>query len=137
MGFLKGLESCMFDQDLYKDSQNSNLLATTTTQNITQIIYLLQVISIFTGGLFSLIPLLINYIYRKNTKDTWLDSHFRWQIQTFWFSSLFYFIGFCFLIIPFIGWILYWPFAFMGTAVIIIRVIKGWLRFSKKLPLNN
>lgn len=126
----------MLDDDHSVDSSQKNSLAPSTTQSMTQIVYLLQIISLFTGGLFALIPLMINYIYRKNTRDNWLDDHFRWQIQTFWFSSIFYLIGSCFLIIPFVGWFISGLFFFLASLIVLVRVIKGWKNFTNKLPPN-
>ena len=42
----------------------------------------------FVFGLPSLIAVFINYLKRGDVKGTWLESHFRWQIRTFWFTLL-------------------------------------------------
>ena len=42
----------------------------------------------FVFGLPSLIAVFINYLKRGDVKGTWLESHFRWQIRTFWFTAL-------------------------------------------------
>src|SRR5688572_25182107 len=67
----------------------------------TQIIYVLHAVSLLTGilgaatiiGAFligwpSIIAVIMNYIKRSEARGTWLDSHFRWQIRTFWFGLL-------------------------------------------------
>jgi len=42
----------------------------------------------FVFGLPSLIAVFLNYLKRGDVKGTWLESHFRWQIRTFWFTFL-------------------------------------------------
>ena len=67
----------------------------------TQAIYALHAFSLLTGiigaatvvGAFltgwpSLIAVILNYVKRSEARGTWLESHFRWQIRTFWFGLL-------------------------------------------------
>jgi uncharacterized membrane protein len=109
----------------------------------TQWIYILQTLSVLIGlltsrsvavrfafGLPSLVALVMNYARRAQARDTWLESHFRWQIRTFWFTWLWllvlWIIAFPLLLIG-IGFII----AMLGMAVIglwvIYRVARGWL----------
>ena len=127
----------MLRNQFFKNSQQSNLPAKSTTQNVSTIIYVLQLISMFTAGMFALIPLLLAYIFRFKNNEEWLDSHFRWQIQTFWFSSIFYFISFVFFIIPFLGWIVAVPSLILATLIILVRSIKGLTRLSSQNPPQN
>ena len=65
--------------------------------NWTQGIYALHAFSLLTGilgaatvvGAFltgwpSIIAVILNYVKRSDVRGTWLESHFRWQIRTFW-----------------------------------------------------
>ena len=67
----------------------------------TQVIYALHAFSLLTGilgaatvvGAFltgwpSIIAVILNYVKRGEARGTWLESHFRWQIRTFWFGLL-------------------------------------------------
>src|SRR3954467_5326543 len=76
----------------------------------TQLIYGLHAFSLLTGilgaatvvGAFltgwpSIIAVILNYLKRGETRGTWLESHFRWQIRTFWFGLLW--IALCVLFI--------------------------------------
>src|SRR5678816_4087297 len=69
--------------------------------NWTQAIYALHAFSLLTGilgaatvvGAFltgwpSIIAVILNYVKRSEVRGTWLESHFRWQIRTFWFGLL-------------------------------------------------
>ena len=68
---------------------------------LTHIIYGLHAIAVLVGvtsaatvaggfvfGLPSLIAVFLNYLKRSDVNGTWLESHFRWQIRTFWFTLL-------------------------------------------------
>src|SRR6187200_3305832 len=67
----------------------------------TKVIYALHAFSLLTGiigtativGAFltgwpSIIGVILNYVKRSDVRGTWLESHFRWQIRTFWFGLL-------------------------------------------------
>ena len=41
----------------------------------------------FLFGWPSIIAVIMNYIYRGDARGTWLESHFTWQIRTFWFAA--------------------------------------------------
>jgi len=123
--------------NFYKNDSQNNLPAKNMTQNISMAVYILQFISIFTGGLFSLVPLFVTYIFRHQAKETWLDNHFRWQIQTFWFGTLFYSFAWLFGLIPFIGWIFSIPLFILASAIVVFRSIRGWKRLNiQKSPQN-
>src|SRR5437868_4610587 len=77
---------------------------------LTHVIYALHAVSLVTGiittatvvGAFltgwpSIIAVILNYVKRRELRDTWLFSHFRWQIRTFWFGALW--VGLCLLFI--------------------------------------
>ena len=58
------------------------------------------------------------------------ESHFRWQIRTFWFTLLWCVVGFCtfWFVVGFVVW---------GVSYIwmIYRIVKGWLRLSEGKPM--
>ena len=68
-------------------NDNSNQVKT-----LTIVIYALQAAS-FIVGLTFLVAVIMNYIKRDDVRGTWLESHFRWQIRTFWFCLLWGLIG--------------------------------------------
>jgi len=114
----------------------------------TQIIYALHAFSLLTGilgaatvvGAFltgwpSIIAVILNYIKRSEVRGTYLESHFSWQIRTFWFALLWLAIGgvlFATVIgIPFA--IVLW----LATGIwVLYRIIRGWLALGsqKELP---
>ena len=110
----------------------------------TQIIYGLHALSLLTGilgaatvvGAFligwpSLIAVILNYAMRGQARGTWLESHFRWQIRTFWFGLLWVVLCGLFIVGTFgIGIIIAWlPLFFVGVWFI-YRVVRGWIALN-------
>jgi len=93
-------------------------------KKITAVVYALQAAS-FLVGISFIAAIIINYIKRPDVQGTWLESHFRWQIRTFWFSLLWGVIGgITFSVV--IGY-----FILIADAIwVIYRIVKGWLRLS-------
>jgi uncharacterized membrane protein len=119
----------------------------------TQIMYLLHAVSIAIGilstalivtafvfGLPSIIAVIMNYARRDQVQDTWLDSHFRWQRRTFWFTLLGLVIAslvFWPLVLIWIGipllWISYLVIGMWAT----YRVAKGWIALNNQRPVSS
>jgi uncharacterized membrane protein len=53
---------------------------------INHVTYALYLFSFFTVGLTWLLAIIINYVKRGDAQGTWLESHFEWQINTFWYG---------------------------------------------------
>ena len=115
----------------------------------TQVIYGLHALSIVTGligastvvGAFligwpSIVAVILNYIKRGEARGTWLESHFRWQIRTFWFGLLWAVLCLGFVVVTLgIGLIVVWiPLAIL-TVWFIYRVVRGWMALSSREPL--
>lgn len=69
-------------------------------RTLTLVLYVLYIIAIFSGGLFAFIALVINYVKRGEMAGTLFESHFTWQIRTFWwylFWNVIAFLPFLFL----------------------------------------
>ena len=71
-------------------------------KGVTTVVYALQAAS-FLFLITLLIGVIINYVKRDDVKGSWLESHFRWQIRTFWFSLLWAIVGFITAVIA--GWL--------------------------------
>ncbi len=96
---------------------------------LTKIIYLLQALGYITG-LSYIAAVIVNYIKIDEVKGTWLESHFQWQIRTFWYSLLWFMLGgITFFII--IGYFI----IVAATFWVIYRIIKGWLRLIDHKPM--
>jgi len=94
-------------------------------RQLTLIVYVLQIASIVVG-ITLIAGVIINYLKRKDVEGTWLESHFRWQIRTFWYSLLWFGVGLALLIVV-IGF-----FVLMALAMwLLYRAIKGWLELEE------
>ena len=101
-------------------------------KTLTAVIYGLYALSMF-AGISAIVAIVLNYIKVDDAKGTWLESHFSWQIRTFWWSLLWAVIGGITWIIL-IGWVV-WGVAYIWF---IYRIAKGWLNLNdgKPMPLN-
>ena len=94
------------------------------------------IVGAFVFGVPSIIAVVINYVKRGEAKGTFLESHFRWQIRTFWYALLWCVVGGV-LFITLVGI----PLAiavFFGAGVwAIYRIIRGWLALRDRKPMYN
>ena len=59
------------------------------------------IIGAFLTGWPSIIAVILNYVKRGDVAGTWLESHFRWQIRTFWYGLLWVVLCIGFIIVTF------------------------------------
>jgi uncharacterized membrane protein len=90
----------------------------------------------FVFGLPSLIAVFLNYLKRSEVNGTWLESHFRWQIRTFWFTAL-WLLAYGLLIITIIGIPVAWILIAVLGLWVGYRVIRGWLALSGVEQVGN
>lgn len=85
------------------------------------------VLTAFLTGWPSLIAVVLNYAKRGDTRGTYLESHFRWQIRTFWFSVLWLTIS-VLIALTLFGL----PVAFIMVCItglwVLYRIVRGLLR---------
>ncbi|MCU7796750.1 MAG: hypothetical protein KZQ75_06435 [Candidatus Thiodiazotropha sp. (ex Myrtea spinifera)] len=93
-------------------------------KTLTTVIYALQAASLLIGITF-LVAVIINYVKRQDVQGTFLESHFTWQIKTFWYGLLWGIIG---LITVFI--VVGYFILLANTIWVIYRIVKGWLRLT-------
>jgi uncharacterized membrane protein len=96
------------------------------------------IVGSFVGGLPSIVAVIMNYARRSATHGTYLESHFRWQIRTFWYALL-WAIVIMMVSAPFMIIIIGFGFAIVGLWALGIwiayRVIRGWLALRDKRPM--
>ena len=90
----------------------------------------------FVFGVPSLIAVILNYVKRGDVRDTWLDSHYRWQIRTFWFTAL-WLLVYGLLIVTIIGIPFAWLLIVMLGLWVAYRVIRGWLALAGRRPVGD
>ena len=103
---------------------------------LTGIIGTATVVGAFLTGWPSIIAVILNYMKRSEVRGTWLDSHFRWQIRTFWYGLLWITLCGAFIIATLgIGLLLVWlPITVVGLWFV-YRIIRGWVTLSDSRPM--
>jgi uncharacterized membrane protein len=103
---------------------------------LTGIIGTATVVGAFLTGWPSIIAVILNYIKRSEARGTWLDSHFRWQIRTFWFGLLWITLCGAFIIATLgIGLLFVWlPIGLVGLWFV-YRIVRGWVTLSDRRPM--
>lgn len=92
------------------------------------------VVTAFLSGWPSIIAVIINYVKRDSVRGTFLDSHFSWQIRTFWWSLLWVVIAGV-LIATFIGIVVGLPLLVLVGLWVIYRIIRGWMALASRSPM--
>lgn len=105
-------------------------------KTITTIVYALQA-GFFLLGVSALVAIILNYVKLDDVRGTWLESHFRWQIRTFWFAVMWIALA-VFLFITIIGL----PFGLLLIVLaglwVLYRVVRGWWALTQRrtLPMD-
>jgi uncharacterized membrane protein len=118
-----------------------------TLVTVTHLVYALHCLSLLIGvttaativgafvfGVPSLIAVVINYIKRWEARGTFLESHFRWQIRTFWFALLWCMLG-GMLFITLVGIPLAMVILLAAGLWAIYRIVRGWLQLRDRKPM--
>jgi uncharacterized membrane protein len=103
---------------------------------VTGIVGAATVVGAFLTGWPSIIAVVLNYVKRSEVRGTWLESHFRWQIRTFWFGLLWVTLCGLFIVATLgIGLLIAWlPLTLVGLWCI-YRIVRGWLRLMDHRPM--
>jgi len=98
-----------------------------------------SVVGAFLFGWPSIIAVILNYVYRGDAEGTWLESHFSWQIRTFWWAAFWSaLIGgislvLMLVLVGFATWIV--GFFLLGIWAC-VRIARGWLRLRRSAPMG-
>lgn len=98
-------------------------------RDLALLVYVLQAVG-FVVGITWIVAVVINYVKIDAARDTWLETHFNWQIRTFWFGFVGWIVGMVTTKIL-IGWLLLAAI----TIWTIYRVVKGWLYLNDRKPM--
>jgi len=102
---------------------------------VTGIITSAAIVTAFLTGWPSIIAVILNYIKRGDVRGTYLESHFTWQIRTFWFTVLWIVVA-GLLIVTLIGIPLAWILIFFIGVWVVYRMIRGSLQLMAKASIN-
>lgn len=127
----------------------NNYIDPNNSKSLTFILYILYIVAIFSAGILAVVALIINYVKLDSVRGTIFESHFRWQIRTFWWYLIWTIIAF----IPFL--FLFFTIdnvnAFTGVAIgglvfciavlfvswiwIVYRAIRGIIALNDNQPV--
>ena len=97
------------------------------------------VVGTFIFGWPSIIAVIINYVKRGDARGTWLESHFTWQIRTFWYAALWAAVVFIVglpLTLVIVGFAI-WAVGLFALGIwAIYRIALGWTRLSARRPVR-
>ena len=99
-----------------------------TNKTLTTVIYGLYASSLLLG-VTMLVAIVMNYVKRDDVAGTWLESHFRWQIRTFWFGLLWCVLGVLTLVL-----VVGFAVLFANFVWFVYRIVKGWIRLNEGWP---
>jgi uncharacterized membrane protein len=97
------------------------------------------VIGAFIFGWPSIIAVIINYVKRSDARGTWLESHFTWQIRTFWFAVLWaclVLVMGALLAVVLVGFAIWIVGLFALGCWAIYRIAAGWLRLNDRRAIG-
>lgn len=92
------------------------------------------VIGSFVGSVPSIVAVVMNYVKRGDARGTWAESHYRWQIRTFWFALLWLVVALL-LILTMVGAPIGFGVLIAVTVWLIYRIARGWLRLLDRQPM--
>ena len=92
------------------------------------------VVTTFVTGWPSIIAVVLNYAKRSEVRGTWLDSHFGWQIRTFWFALLWLVVG-GMVFVTFIGYPVAATIWILTGLSVLYRIARGWMTLSAEKPM--
>lgn len=90
------------------------------------------------GGIVGIVAIIMAHVKRGDAAGTWLASHYRWLIRTFWFSVLWGVVGaiiFVVLLIVLIGPIIALVIWFVTAIWVLYRLIRGYVLFKDSQPV--
>lgn len=103
--------------------------AEASLRKLAGLVYGLQAASLLVG-FTAFAGVIINYLRRGQAAGTWLESHFTWQIRTFWWSLLWGVVGMATLVLI-VGF-----FVLLGSVIwFVYRLVRGWIELNEGRPM--
>jgi uncharacterized membrane protein len=86
-------------------------------KNMARILYIAHALAlVFSLGMLSIIPLIVNYIKRGDAQGSFIYSHHSWMIRSFWWYAFWMFVAIIFLLT--LGWLL-------GLGIVLAWIVGG------------
>jgi len=92
------------------------------------------IVTAFLTGWPSLIAVILNYAQRSEVRGTWLDSHFGWQIRSFWYAALWLLVG-AVAFATVIGIVVAVGIWVLTGLWVLYRIARGWWTLAERRPM--
>jgi uncharacterized membrane protein len=102
---------------------------------LTGIVTSVAIVTAFLTGWPSIIAVILNYIKRSEVRGTYLESHFSWQIRTFWFALLWVVVAFV-LFLTLVGIPVAIGLWLITGIWVLYRIARGWMTLSSRRPMQ-
>ena len=93
------------------------------------------IVTSFLAGWPSILAVILNLVKRGDVRGTWLESHFDWQLRTFWYALLWVFVA-VLLAITLVGIVIAIPLAIVLGLWVLYRIVRGWLALINHRPVR-
>jgi uncharacterized membrane protein len=93
------------------------------------------IVTAFLTGWPSILAVVLNYARRNDVRGTYLESHFRWQIRTFWFAALWVIVA-VLLFVTLIGIPLAWLLVVATGIWVLYRIVRGWMALNEQREIG-
>jgi len=94
------------------------------------------VVTAFLTGWPSILAVVLNYARRSDVRGTFLESHFRWQIRTFWYALL-WLLAAMFLVVTIVGIPFAWLIIVVTGVWVLYRIGRGWLALNDEREIGE
>jgi uncharacterized membrane protein len=120
----------MTDQTVIDTGSSKTSEELASLKQVTMVVYALQALGFLTGGVTAIVAIVVNYVKREDVAGTIYQSHFEWQIKTFWWGLLWGVLGMLSLVI-----LVGFAVLFAAWVWTVYRVVKGWLKLTEGKPV--
>src|SRR5688500_397316 len=93
------------------------------------------IVTAFLTGWPSIIAVIINLVKRNDVEGTYLESHFSWQLRTF-FYTLLWVLVMGLLVMTLVGIPVAWVLAVGVGLWVLYRIVRGWLALLDRKPIR-
>ena len=93
------------------------------------------IVTAFLVGWPSIIAVILNLVKRKDVEGTYLESHFSWQLRTFFYAALWVVVALL-LFMTLIGIPVAWVIAAVTGLWVLYRIVRGWLALLDRKPIQ-
>ncbi len=99
-------------------------------RNTLLVAYILHALGAFTGGITAIAGVIVNHLKVNDNDSSFVRSHHRWLLRTFWFGLLWALVASILAFIG-IGFLIYFAVAIWY----IYRIVRGFLSYSERKPM--